>query len=644
MNIYEILGITPDASLDDIRLAYQGKLKEIDMSRQLKDYQTLREAYNQALKNNHQQTSDIQENKPNMSATPSSLNHTSQSVDTSSLEDISLTNNWEDTFKDFLNQADFYADYSKWDLLLKPFITNETKQYEIKSSIQSFLIKKHMLLQDNIRFKLIKLFNFKESDFSASQDKLCFTQAIQTKNYLDFTCYSKLATSKRNTYFTYRYQLFNFLQFNNEHTQLEDQFLDNLNSLSFIDDDLNYLLGVYFLIYPDYVSSQDINLIFSNITTDKYSHDLEVFYRFLALIDNPQAPTLSNIDIIGLSWVSDGAKERLMTRLKQIKQDNSPTMIKPISARKKTTVNHQSTNWWKLAASGILIMTLIFAILGSMMSDDTSHESFINQLTDWDEDEAPFNEVAYKQSMRGSNLKLNFSIYHWLIYDDDIDSDFTAISDDSRNSLVAFKQKNQNAIDQLEIDDLFQDIHETHDLTTEQTLITYTRFKDNHELFLKSTTSAENKIMTIEEVSQIDMPKNQQLGTIDATLFFTDDLVSSYDNFDQYLLNLADLYPTYLTEELYQQLTQLNEEQFNYLAEFGFSKPIAIEDEGQLVILLTNYSDDYLFLTLNQELKIETIYFEFFKATPASYIEKANKLSVSFESFNPWAYELGIPW
>lgn len=50
MKIYDILGVSPNASIDEIRQAYQQKLKQIDMSKNINEYQDLREAYNLALK------------------------------------------------------------------------------------------------------------------------------------------------------------------------------------------------------------------------------------------------------------------------------------------------------------------------------------------------------------------------------------------------------------------------------------------------------------------------------------------------------------------------------------------------------------------------------------------------------------------
>ena len=53
MTIYDLLNIKPDAHIDEIRTAYQERLKEIDMLRHMEDYQKLRDAYNQAVKNYH---------------------------------------------------------------------------------------------------------------------------------------------------------------------------------------------------------------------------------------------------------------------------------------------------------------------------------------------------------------------------------------------------------------------------------------------------------------------------------------------------------------------------------------------------------------------------------------------------------------
>lgn len=42
MKIYDILGVNPNASINEIRQAYQQKLKQIDMSKNINEYQDLR--------------------------------------------------------------------------------------------------------------------------------------------------------------------------------------------------------------------------------------------------------------------------------------------------------------------------------------------------------------------------------------------------------------------------------------------------------------------------------------------------------------------------------------------------------------------------------------------------------------------------
>jgi hypothetical protein len=79
-----------------------------------------------------------------------------------------------------------------------------------------------------------------------------------------------------------------------------------------------------------------------------------------------------------------------------------------------------------------------------------------------------------------------------------------------------------------------------------------------------------------------------------------------------------------------------------YLSEFGFSKPHLLAIPNKQVLVLTNFDDEFLFLELNDELKIETIYLDFFNTVPEEYVNKANELSNSFDTDNPWAYELGF--
>lgn len=167
-------------------------------------------------------------------------------------------------------------------------------------------------------------------------------------------------------------------------------------------------------------------------------------------------------------------------------------------------------------------ITFVFGIISFISSVGNNHDH-LTYLDDWDiEDDEMFNEeydeVSYKQETRTSNVKLNYNIYTMLLHDDVLDTEFVAISDKAKNSLEAFKEKNQETFDNLEINDMFQDINETHELTESETVITYSSFK-NENLFLKSTTNQLNEIISIEEIPKEDMPHNRELGNLDATLF-----------------------------------------------------------------------------------------------------------------------------
>lgn len=661
MKIYEILGVNPNASIDEIRQAYQQKLKQIDMSKNINEYQELREAYNLALKHirtnetlAEEVTSTSQKNSIILKKEVKIEDFSEKSdpvifapVEPEITEETSptLDDSFKNSFLLFLNKKEFYTNFSNWENFLHPFISNDQISSDIKISLKQFLLENYMLVEDSLRFKLLKLVNLTEADFSAIEESEIFKAKIYTKDHLDLSFYSYIPKNDRDDYFKNRYELYQIIQKGQSINNLGINTINRLKKSDYNDNDLSYLLIVYALLNPSFLSTEEIKNRINSIQKEMYLHDLEVFDKFVALIENNQAPMVSNIDIIGLSWVSDPIKEKLMSRLKEIRRTlpKETTFYQSPITRKSQP---KPFNVWKMILLFFLGITFVFGIISFISSVSNNNQDNFSYLDDWDiEDDDMFNEeydeVSYKQETRVSNVKLNYNIYTMLLHDEPLDTEFVAISDKAKNSLQTFKQKNQETFNNLEINDMFQDINETHELTKNETVITYSSFK-NEELFLKSTTNHLNEIISIEEISKENMPQNRELGNLDATLFFSNDLISYYDDFDSYLVDLEELYSTYLTDKLYEKITQIDEEQFMYLSEFGFSKPHLLAIPNKQVLVLTNFDEEFLFLELNDELKIDTIYLDFFNTVPEDYLKKANELTNTFDTDNPWAYELGF--
>lgn len=686
MKIYDILGIDSNASTDEIRAAYQEKLKHIDMSRHIEDYQNLREAYNLALRNVHNQqeyslpieqdlkneslsNKDIsdeqtakQEEVKELSAThfvenkqeaEEKLVTTLQQLKLKKVQEADTSVNqaplstFEDDFKKFLSQKEYYNNFSSWEKLFQSTSFNQ----EVKQSIKDFLVTRPMLVDDNTRFKILSFCELREEDFTTEKEKLLFNQHIQTNNFLNYDFYSYIPKDNRDLYFIQRYKLYRLIQVPNSKVSLKTDELEQLSKSNYQDNDLNYLISVYALIHPEFATAKEIRARLDEINNDKYLHDVEVLKHFVDLINNPKAPIVSNVDIIGLSWVSDDIKEQLMTRLKEIRrvnQSSDTTLSRGNPYLKTKSQTPKGFQLWKLIAGFFLVVAFIFGVIGFIRSDNQNGDfSFIDEVTYFDDDEDweyddDFDVVEYKQDTRATNVKINYDVYNLLIHDEEVDDDFSAIREDVFIFLDKIKQERSEDLSDLTITDLFEDINETHDLTLNDTVVTYTSFKENNSFFLKTTTNNTNEITKIEAINKDNMPKNSQLGTLDATLFFMEDLTTYFDDLDSYLNDLEDLYDGYLTEELYQNLLKIDEEQYAFLSEFAYAKPHLIPVEDKTVLLLTNFDEDFLFLELNDTLKINKLYFDFFEDVPKEYLQKANELNADFESDNPWAYELGV--
>ena len=664
MTIYDILGIEPTATIDDIRLAYQQKLKAIDMSRNIEEYQTLRDAYNQALKNSHNnQPTDsldikLPEEKPIILEDEVILKKEEPTIEpvkeeqtvefekvVEKIEDNEVENVFVDDFKLFIKEKSYYNNPSAWENLLSPFFIDR----KIQQIIKSFLLKHHMLLDDKTRFQLLHLVNLTELDFTSEDQKLVFTNHIHVNNFLIFDFYSYIPKDSRDQYFSKRYQLYRFIQTDDNSVEMGINEVNLLNKTNYQDDDLSYLISIYSLIHPGFLPIEEIKEKLEEITLDKYLHDKEILIKYLNLLEDNQSQMVTNADIISLSWVSDSVKETLMSRLKEIRL----SLSKPETPKRNTIPKKEQPikpykpfNFWKFIAGFFIIISIIFGVIGFMYTDNSDDSiSFIDNFIDWEDDEGfdeYYNDVEYKEANRETNVKVNYDVYNWLVSDEEIDADFSNIREDVFVYLDKIKENNEAELVQLNVDDLFEDIHETHDLTNKDTVITYTSFENSETLYLKTTTNNLNEITKIETIKKEEMPKNNSLGNLDATLFFMDDLTTYFDDLDSYLLDLEELYDKYLTEELYEKLMQIDEEQYSYLTEFAYAKPYLISSNEKTVLLLTNFEDDFLFLELNDELKINTIYFDFFEDIPDEYLQKANSLSEDFNTDNPWSYELGV--
>ena len=336
-----------------------------------------------------------------------------------------------------------------------------------------------------------------------------------------------------------------------------------------------------------------------------------------------------------------------MSRLKEIRRHLVNT--KQPSQRKRQVApipktGYKPIEWWKLIAGAILFFTFISAVIGFVSYSDRSDQSFFdnfNDLTEFDEESFDFDEVEYKLTTRENHIKVNPTVYAWLFYDEELDTEYGAFSEKSIQSLDALKSTEQESLDSLLIVDMFEDIKEIHNLTEQDTVITYSEFNGNQDWYLKTVTNNQNEIINLEKVTLDESPFNSSLGTLDATLFFTNDLLSYGEDSNQYLSDLEKLYSDYLTDELYERLSQLTDEQFLTLIEFSYSKPVLLKNQTQPVILLTNFDNEYLFIGLNEEHKIESIYFEEYEKTPESFIKEADTLTNLMDTNNPWAYDLG---
>ena len=675
MNIYERLGIQKEASIEEIRHAYQKKLKEIDMLRDLVGYQALRAAYNQALRNVHQleingstnsqaaPTKQIKETTiPTIKEEPIPLKvEQPKTVKKSTTlkepkEETSTPSKLtaSPTFSEFLAEKNYYSDYSLWNKFLTHFSpVSEQEKKALHQEIQSFLMSNYALLSDSVRFNLIEYIDLRSNDFSAEEDKKLFSQKVTQNNFLDFDFFNYIPKDNRDHYFKQRYHLYETIQKKDELVPMPVNVINQMKLTNYQDDDLNYLLSVYSLVFPPLLTTQEMRERLEDIKGDKYQHDITVYQKMLDLLDNPSVPVISNVDIIGLTWVTDTVKENLMTRVKAIRRTqthhdaiNNKKTVSP--KRKKTTTSQENKfSWLKYLGIGIVVITLGINFLSDSPSDNPfdDFDTGVYDIED-EEDYNEFQEVDYKLEERQSNVKLNWDMYYFLFYNEDFDEDFVNISLDTQIAMTEFREAHQAELETIGSEDWLTGIKETHYLTDEQTVTTYVTFEDSDFFNLEIVTDNTNQIIQFKSVDKQTIPDTLSLGNLDAALFFSADTTLYYDDKEGYLTDLSELYPDYMTEELYQKIVDLDEQAFSRLSEFNTSRPYLLEgdDIQSPVLLLTNYDEDHLFLVLDENNQLSEFYDTAMDEIPEEYQSALEKIDIDWETImeNPWLYELGV--
>lgn len=654
MDIYSILGISEEASIDDIRLAYSTKLKTIDMSKNIEEYQNLRAAYNEALKvvNNHyyQSKNDI---KTELNATVKKTTTTATSPLISEKEEAQkkpvktsthpISSEKEVFTHDlalFLAEKTYFNNPSDWHTLISSVLSTNEKESAL-TTIKVFLLENYMLLDDRTRHEMINLCDFSESSFNSTEDIVTFRERINQENFLDYDCYAFMPSGIREDYFKLRYQLHQSIQVADSPFLLSEVKMNQLIDYPYKDDDLLFLLSVSGLLNQTKLTNQGIKNYLSKIHSDKYIHDVKILKKYASFLNKDTPITLSNAEIIGLTWVSEATKEQLMTQIRKVKQDNKP---KKISKRtlpyppSMETKSHKPFNIWKgIAIFIVVLISSLFVV--SIISPNTGEIDFENSSEDSNQEN---NEIDYFLKARPNNIRLNYELYNYLFLSEDVLSEPPiGFTEDSLKEINNIKKNNAQDIEKIGKLDPYSEASEAHYLTENNAVISFISFKEVENFNLKVTINAKNTINQVQVINSSEMPKNKSFGTLDAATFFFEDIAIKHDRLDDYKADLEQLYSLYLTEDCYDLLLSMDDDAFTYLSTFSYTKPYLLKVKEQTIIVFTGYSDQLIFMDLDDNFKISHLYADYFEKAPEEYLEAVKKLKINKEDANPWAISLG---
>ncbi|MEG0254073.1 hypothetical protein [Vagococcus sp.] len=678
MTIYQVLGITEEASIDEVRAAYSKKLKDIDMSKNIEDYRELREAYNKILKIlNKRETYLYQEvttlKKPNVTVqkkTPNIENSSKTPLTKSTDKKITTliekkqerpieapvethqTDFPEQLAKFILNKT-FYNDTTGWTFLISPYLngTNETREIVV-TTIKVYLLRNHKLLDDRTRLELIHLCKITEEDYDTGEDKRIFREKIKKENFLNYDFFDKISKDFRNQYFKGRYQLHEFIQVDDSEEVILQTDINDLKQLSVPDDDdLFYFFSLYELIDSSSPNFSEVRKNLNTIQQDKYRHDVEVLSTYTTALEGKKHHNINKSSVDSLSWASENIKIKLVNQLNKATLAKEKVEKKQSRVVKKKSLKNIGEKEHSFSLKKIPYFIFGFLILlsvGSSILEEVPFPSSDNEelVDNGSDDQSNAEMLKYKIENRKNNLSLNYQIYDYLFVDTPISKENNpSFSDELITSIEKFKEDNKTAFEKLNInsiDEMRKKSHEVHYFTEDNQLISYTTFTDYTDFSIKTTVDKDNVITKMEAVKPEYLPKNMTLGTYDTVKFFKEELVSNYDRLDRYLSNLSELHETYLTENAYDMLQEMDEDMYNSLSKFSFNAPILLNTtDSDNEILALYYDKQFLFIELNQENKIETFYSELFENMPEELLKQAEKIDTDQIDYDPWQFQLG---
>lgn len=684
MDNYKILGIDENATIDEVRSAYAKKLKNIDMSRNLKDYQELRKAYNNILKvlNNRDtysfkesalKTKVVNSKKEVPKNIPSTTQVEIEPIKTNKSQGIEEKNKIEvkkrDTKKEplpkievptshfiedmttYLAQKNFYNDGHGWSNLLSPYLNqSEDIKNHVQTVMKVYLIENYALLDDKTRLDIIKLCELTEKNYDTNQDKTIFKKRVFKENYLNYDIFNHVDKNSRNQYFKLRYKFHDYIQVANSHTSIPVTDLNEVASMSYLDDDFIYLNSLCLLLEDAKPKTKEIKLLLAKITSDKYRHDVEVLSDYLNFLEGKRNFVIASADIISLSWASEDTKEKIISQMKTFKtkkmipEQNEKRNTNQIQSKKQTKKKSKK----KILTILLLVIPIFFVLISSFdrVNSNRTSQQDNDEVTKFEkeieEKEKRDDYIKIRKEEREERDTINYQLFRYLFFDENQLNEDVYISDEALEKLTTLKNDYKNILDYSNEYSRPKPIGSRY-LSDDNQLIVYVSFDLLDDFYLKLTVDKQNKIIDIEKIEENNLIYLENIGTYDSIEYFFKDINRSYDEVEVYKEELYQLYDTYMTESKYNDFENITENDLKFLDSFGYSYPLVIKPENikTHAVVLANQKGEVLFIEFNEKNKINQLYSDYFENVPDNYSKSIEDSSPLGFIKKPWRFQVG---